>query len=405
MQSHTLLAAASSNADFQSPRSTRLTAGRTQSILLDLSSTLANTHHEQDVLQTATDVLHRDLRASDIDLYGYADNDEFVRRIASPLGTRPGRVGRERLLGSWSWVGVSRIQPIKARGVVRGFWVLQPKDPAATYDTGEIAFLSLLANLTALALDRFELARETGDGLMHELKTPLANILMPAGLALQELQLLEQGVSSLEESLPRLRRQLTHISKHSQNAGKRLDALQYLENSPSLSIKQDIPPQALIDDVLSSFCDVPEFQHIHLEFRATPGLPPICGNAAQLEIALRNLIQNALDALHGSQTQYLGVSIDQGQGNQIEIQITDSGRGIPVTHREKVFDAHFSTKSPHGRGMGLHLAREIIHAHEGRISLHESNWGGCCFRIELPASTELTANCHSKPFQECNSVK
>jgi signal transduction histidine kinase len=72
-------------------------------------------------------------------------------------------------------------------------------------------------------------------------------------------------------------------------------------------------------------------------------------------------------------------------GERAVISIADSGPGIPVDQLRKIFDPFFSTKEQ-GMGIGLSIAKSIVHAHKGRIWAENQSEGGAVFRISLPLS-------------------
>lgn len=72
----------------------------------------------------------------------------------------------------------------------------------------------------------------------------------------------------------------------------------------------------------------------------------------------------------------------------VEFTVTDRGEGIAEELREKVFEPFFSTR-PQGTGLGLAVARQIVDAHGGEISVVPRTDWGSCFRLRLPASSSL----------------
>jgi signal transduction histidine kinase len=107
-------------------------------------------------------------------------------------------------------------------------------------------------------------------------------------------------------------------------------------------------------------------------------------HAPLFEWVLENLFKNAVDAIGNSGT--IRVRIMRGSGNKVFIDVSDTGKGIPVMVLPKVFNPGFTTKK-RGWGLGLALARRIIELyHEGRIFVkNSSETQGTTFRIELKA--------------------
>jgi signal transduction histidine kinase len=67
-----------------------------------------------------------------------------------------------------------------------------------------------------------------------------------------------------------------------------------------------------------------------------------------------------------------------------EVRIIDTGPGIPEAERRRIFDMHYTTKTT-GTGIGLYLARTIVEAHGGEISVENRPGRGSEFRLRLPA--------------------
>ena len=71
--------------------------------------------------------------------------------------------------------------------------------------------------------------------------------------------------------------------------------------------------------------------------------------------------------------------------NVAQLSVSDHGHGIPEEKLKDVFEPFFTSKAE-GMGMGLSIARTIIEAHHGRISVRNRDRGGATFRIKLPIS-------------------
>jgi two-component system nitrogen regulation sensor histidine kinase NtrY len=95
---------------------------------------------------------------------------------------------------------------------------------------------------------------------------------------------------------------------------------------------------------------------------------------------LINLLDNAIEATEppGKVT----VSVHKLNG-RLNIEITDSGKGIPPQARDKLFLPHFSTKG-RGTGLGLSIVHRIVSEHHGTIHAHDNKPQGTVFTIQLP---------------------
>lgn len=103
-------------------------------------------------------------------------------------------------------------------------------------------------------------------------------------------------------------------------------------------------------------------------------------NKPLLEWVLENLMRNALDAMGGKG--YIKMSLFK-EGNEIRLDVEDSGKGIPRKSWNKIFNPGYSTKK-RGWGLGLSLAKRIMREyHKGNIFVHKSSPKGTTFRLVL----------------------
>ena len=116
----------------------------------------------------------------------------------------------------------------------------------------------------------------------------------------------------------------------------------------------------------------------------------------EMRQVLLNLIKNGMDAINQSVT--LGERpLDDGKirikcfhrGPQIHVLLWDNGIGIPKPDRQKVFEAHFTTKGSEGTGFGLSICRRLVRAAGGELTIRDSESGKFTeFEIILPYSEE-----------------
>jgi signal transduction histidine kinase len=77
-------------------------------------------------------------------------------------------------------------------------------------------------------------------------------------------------------------------------------------------------------------------------------------------------------------------------GSAVEIDIADSGPGVPAELRERIFEPFFTTRT-RGTGLGLAIARQIVAAHVGTIEVGDRAGGGARFTVRLPAARRAMA--------------
>jgi signal transduction histidine kinase len=117
--------------------------------------------------------------------------------------------------------------------------------------------------------------------------------------------------------------------------------------------------------------------------RIRKDLPAQCKIQADpqlLEHVLVNVVQNAVDAMPSGGR--LSVRI-QEEGENVRIEVADTGPGIAPQHQDKLFKPFFSTKSK-GTGLGLAISKRLVEAHRGAICLTSEPGRGTTVRITLP---------------------
>jgi PAS domain S-box-containing protein len=115
-----------------------------------------------------------------------------------------------------------------------------------------------------------------------------------------------------------------------------------------------------------------------------PSVPSIVGHEKAIETVIVNLLLNAADATPPGGAVTLTVRPGAG-GEAAEIEVRDTGSGIPPTLRERIFEPFFTTKEAgRGTGLGLTVCRSIVDRHRGTILLHAARGTGCCFVVTLP---------------------
>ena len=98
-----------------------------------------------------------------------------------------------------------------------------------------------------------------------------------------------------------------------------------------------------------------------------------------------NLLTNAIDATPtGGRIEVATCTLPTA--GEVEIAVSDTGRGVPPADRKRIFEPFFSTKeSGRGVGLGLFITAEIVREHKGRIEVESDEGKGSTFRVVLPA--------------------
>jgi len=121
------------------------------------------------------------------------------------------------------------------------------------------------------------------------------------------------------------------------------------------------------------------------EMSAEGGLPLVHGHQDQLQQVILNLLTNAIDATPPGGRIALTTRALPTTG-EVEIAVTDTGRGVPSVDQKRIFEPFFSTKeSGRGIGLGLFITSEIVREHKGRIEVESEEGDGSTFSVVFPA--------------------
>ena len=209
-------------------------------------------------------------------------------------------------------------------------------------------------------------------GIAHEINQPLTGVLTFAHLLLKKFKDDEPTRLDLELIV----RETTRIKKIVQGI------LDFGRETPMKKEYQRI--EEILDHTLEIIIHQERFFGINLIKKYGVRVPPVMVDSSRMEQVFLNIILNAIEAMQGSGT--LTVSTRKIPG-WVEVDLTDTGPGIPAEIQEKIFDPFFTTKdSTEGLGMGLGLAISygIIRNHNGDLRVSSSPVNGTTFTIRLP---------------------
>ena len=137
----------------------------------------------------------------------------------------------------------------------------------------------------------------------------------------------------------------------------------------------------LVGDTVDFLYHQPMLHGRVLESRVPPDLPPIFVDANQLSQVLMNLLLNAAQAT--AQGGHIEVSASR-VSDSVEIQVADTGCGIPPEILPHVFEPFFTTKRGKGTGLGLSISQTYIRSHDGEVRIDSTPDKGTTVTITLP---------------------
>jgi len=210
--------------------------------------------------------------------------------------------------------------------------------------------------------------------LAHELNQPLAaiNNYLRAGQMLAE-----------RSDMAKLRTTLQRAGEQSGRAGQIIQRLRnFVKKGETERRVEDI--RATLEEA-RTLAEADAGERGSIEISAGPGLPSALIDKVQIQQVLLNLIRNALEAMAESPRREIVVSAFPADEDMIEIRVADTGPGLALEVREKLFRP-FTTTKAHGMGVGLSICRSIVEAHGGRLWATDNPGGGTVFCFTLPGA-------------------
>jgi signal transduction histidine kinase len=110
-------------------------------------------------------------------------------------------------------------------------------------------------------------------------------------------------------------------------------------------------------------------------------VPPVAGDAAELALAVRELIGNALDAVAGGGRVRIATGSEDGL---VYCRVSDDGPGFTPETLPRAFEPFFTTSGERGRGLGLTIALGVAARHDGDVSLATAPGGGGVATLRVP---------------------
>lgn len=213
----------------------------------------------------------------------------------------------------------------------------------------------------------------------HEFKTPISAIKM-------SLQLLKNDkIGSLNmEQLNLLESINDDATRLLKITGELLNMTQVESGNIQLTV---LPID--IREVVSYAIDAVQTQadqkQVRFELQHPPELPSVLIDSEKTAWVLINLLTNAVRYSHENTTVYLSLT---ASGDEVVIQVRDTGQGIASEYLDKIFDRYFRVPGTfkEGTGLGLAISKEFIEAQFGQISVESELGTGCTFTIRLKAS-------------------
>lgn len=226
-----------------------------------------------------------------------------------------------------------------------------------------------LAQKQLLQSEKLATIGQMAAGIAHELNTPLTYIM-------GNLELLQ--AAPLGDGQPEMLKSIGRGAERIKGLAQSLLAF----SRPSHEEPQDVAA----NDVVVHSLELCHYQilkgGVKVETELAADLPRIQGAANQLEMAIINLVVNAIHAMGAGGTLMVRTArvVDE-----IEISVADTGSGIPEGIQPSIFEPFFTTKAEgKGTGLGLSTVLMVVERHRGRIDFTTGAGSGTTFRIRIP---------------------
>lgn len=260
-------------------------------------------------------------------------------------------------------------------------------------DHGAVVLLGVLEDLTGrelrqaepvatsgrlAALTRFAVVGEMAAGLAHEMNQPLSALANYSAVASR----LAAGDARVDA---RLQQALDGVAAETDRA---IGIVQRMRSFARLPVGEVAPVDvdALVRDTLPLVQPFAKRHRVAITVHTHGGLPNVHADPVALQLALVNLVCNAVEASAASGRADLAVHVSTSLVDHgVEVAIADRGVGFEPGAERQLFMPFYTTK-PDAPGLGLAIARSIVTQHAGRIALENNPDGGATARVSLPAA-------------------
>ena len=214
-------------------------------------------------------------------------------------------------------------------------------------------------------------------GVAHEVNTPLTGVSSYTQMLL----------GMVPETDPK-HALLQKMQRQTDRATNIVSNLLNFSRIGSVTDSTEVDINRLLDDTLQLLEPQIRKSSIEIIKNYSDDIQPIFGNAGKLQQVFTNLILNARDAMIAGGK--ITLRTDLVDDDEIKVEVTDTGEGIPPENLGKIFDPFFTTKGVgNGTGLGLAVTYGIVQEHGGTIEAFSESGHGTTFMLSFPVASKV----------------
>jgi signal transduction histidine kinase len=222
--------------------------------------------------------------------------------------------------------------------------------------------------------------RELVAWVSHDLRTPLAGIRAM-------VEALEDGIVDDPETVARYHRTMSHEADRLAGLVDDLFELSRIEAGALALEFERVSLDELVSDAVAGASIAADAKGVGLRWTVRPPAPIVELSTPQISRVARNLLDNAIRHTPPGGTISIDAGVDE-TGHQAVVSVQDGCGGIPEPDLDRVFDVAYRgdlarTPGDGGAGLGLAVARGLVEAHQGQITVRNEG-PGCRFTVRLP---------------------
>ena len=221
--------------------------------------------------------------------------------------------------------------------------------------------------------------------LSHEIRTPLSSIRESVNMIIESVL---GPVNETQKKFLKIAR--SEINRINDLLDHLLD-VSMLESSSEKITPESIDPNQLLRDVSRSLISKAKINNVTIRLHELKDAPMVMGVKNEIMQVLLNIVHNAVK--FSGTNSFVDIYVLANKDNKVlSFRVSDQGPGIPDEEQFLIFKKYYRAKDVrkhmNGVGLGLNIAKRIIHSHGGRIYMENNRKSGCSFFFTLPKINE-----------------